>query len=253
MTAQELARRVGEMLQHNSPAILTALGVSGVAATGYFAHKAGQQAFFAIREVEDGRQEVISNKEKVELTWRYYIPPVLVGLTTCVAVVGAQTINSRRQAALFSAVSISERALNEYREKAREIVGEKKEGAIREAVAAERIKNDPQDESKLVILGTSEILCYDMLSGRYFKSNIETLRQAMNDVNAECINNMYASLNMFWSKIGLPPLPIGESLGWNTDTMLDLVFSYIPDEEGRPTCAVDFRSQPKIDYYSVWN
>ena len=82
--------------------------------------------------------------------------------------------------------------------------------------------------------------------------SIKGFRKAMNDVNATCINQMYASLNDFWAHVGLAPLDVGETVGWTSDHLLELEFVYVPAEDGRPCMAVSFKRQPKMDYYRIF-
>lgn len=256
MSLSAFVDRAGHFIKDNTPAILTAFGVAGVVTTAYFTHKAALRSTEHLRlyslEREDGY--IYTKKEIFEQVWRFYIPPVLMGTATIACVVGAQTVNARRQAALIGAYTVAERAFNEYKDKVVETIGEKKELAVREEIAKDRIEAS-KDESKAIIVSGVNVLCYDVLSGRYFQSDIETLRRAMNDINEQCINDIggYASLNEFYQKVGLPTLPMGDTMGWNTTNMLELNFSYIGSEDGRPTLAVDFRDQPKMEYYkAVW-
>ena len=254
MSLGHFLNRAGKFVQDNTPAILTAFGVAGVGTTAYFTHKAALKSAETIIQYKSEKPDdyIYTAKEIAELCWRFYIPPVLMGVATVSCVLGAQVVSSRRQAALIGAYSLTERAFNEYREKVIQTMGDKKELAVREEIAKDRIASDPADDKMIVISGAS-VLCYDILSGRYFQSDIETLRRAQNDINEQCINNMYASLNEFYAKVGLPTIPMGETMGWNTDNMLELNFSYIGSEDGRPTLAVDFRNQPKMEYYkNVW-
>lgn len=254
MNLSPFFNRAGKFVTDNTPAILTAFGVAGVFSTAYMTHKASVKSTRHLDSyyLEHPDDYIYTKKELLELVWRYYIPPVALGVASVGCIIGAQTVNARRQAALIGAYSVVERAYNEYKDKVVETIGEKKEAVVREEIAKDRIEASKDDAKQIIVSGVN-VLCYDVLSGRYFQSDIETLRRAMNDINEQCINDQYASLNEFYSKVGLPTLPMGETLGWNTDNMLELNFSYIGSEDGRPTLAVDFRDQPKMEYYkAIW-
>lgn len=254
MNMSAFFNRAGKFVSDNTPAILTAFGVAGVFSTAYLTHKATVKSTreITLYLLEKDEDYIWTKKELLELVWKHYIPPVAVALASVTCIVGAQAVNARRQAALIGAYTVVERAYNEYKDKVVETVGEKKEAVVREELAKDRIEASKQDSKQIVVSGVN-VLCYDVLSGRYFQSDIETLRRAMNDINEQCINDQYASLNEFYSKVGLPTLPMGESLGWNTANMLELQFNYIGSEDGRPTLAVEFRDQPKMEYYkALW-
>lgn len=248
--------RTGLFLKENSPAILTAFGVAGVGTTAYLTYLATKKSqeqivFKAMTKKNDPEPWNPTSREIFDLTWKNYIPPVLVGVGTVSCIIGAQAVNARRQAALIGGYTFLERAFSDYKAATVEHVGEKKENEISEKVAQKRIEENTSREA--VIISGDEYLCYDVLSDRYFKSDIERIRRAQNDINEQVFNEMYASLNEFYSKIGLATLPMGETMGWNTSNKLDLRLQYIPDPGGRPTLAIEFRNEPQMEYYkSVW-
>lgn len=250
MNLQQIADSFHRNVRTNTPLILTGLVVAGVASTGYLAHRAGRKSKeFELAYMEDG--EAPSAKELVDANWQYYVPPVATALLTVTCAIAVHAVHQRRHTALISMVALSERALSEYREKAREIVGEKKAGEIQEAVVKERIERNPDVEGESIILSGEQIRAYDVWSDRYFTTDVETVRKAQNDVNAYAFHHMYASLNMFYSKIGLDGIPMGEDFGWNMDYPLDLYLTYAGDERGRPYMAIDFRYKPRQDFSSL--
>jgi hypothetical protein len=88
-----------------------------------------------------------------------------------------------------------------------------------------------------------------MFTGRYFRSDIETIRQAVNLVNAAIINgNMYACLNEFYGFLGMDSVAVGEVVGWNVDNLCDVTFSSHMSETGRVALAMSFAHLPKADF-----
>lgn len=255
MNLTQLTHNAGDLIKKNSPAILTAFGAVGVVTTAYLTAKVSfRTGEFVMHEntVRAGNDETeLTTREIIEASWRFYVPVVLTGAASVACIIGAHAVSSRRQAALIGAYTLSERALTEYREKVAEHIGPKKELAVREAIAKDRIDADKEGQ-EVVILSGNSVICYDVYSGRYFSSDMQTIRKAQNDINAECFQHMYSSLNKFYSLVGLKSLPVGESVGWNTDHQLEVVFSTIISEEDKPVLAVDFRHQPRQDYYSIY-
>ena len=91
---------------------------------------------------------------------------------------------------LAGAYKLSESALLEYRNKVVEVVGEEKEKEIRDSIAKDRVEDRPV----ITCLGKDDYLCYDMLSGRYFKSDIDKIQKAVNDMNYKLLNDNILSL-----------------------------------------------------------
>lgn len=116
---------------------------------------------------------------------------------------------------LMAAYELSENALTEYKDKAVEVLGEKKEEEIRTAVDESCLERDPITSEKQIILsGSGETLCYDALSGRYFKSSVNGVNSAVNDLNHHLMIEGDQCLNDYYDLINLPHIGIGYNLGW---------------------------------------
>lgn len=245
-------KSIGRFLNDNSPAILTGIGVAGTVGTTVLAVRATPRALRDIMDEESQRVEELTWQEKVRLTWVHYVPATATGLATISAIVGAQSINQRRQAALMGVYALTETAFREYREKTVEHVGERDEQKIRDQIAMDSIENNPSVGSQIIMTGNGEHLCYDKLTGRYFKSDMEKVRKAVNDINEECLNNMYASQNDFYRLIGLPPVEMGEEQGWRYDNTMEVNFvSHIDPGSGQPALAIDYVTTPKRNYHKI--
>jgi hypothetical protein len=105
------ANKLKFLLNANSTAILTGMGVSGTVATAYLTGRASFRAAHIIRNEEvlyevntenDGnsigveRFHHVSTSDKVKLVWKLYIPPVGVGLGTISSIVMANRSLPRR-------------------------------------------------------------------------------------------------------------------------------------------------------------
>ena len=82
--------------------------------------------------------------------------PVVTGVCSAACIIGASSISARRNAALVTAYTISETALKEYRDKAVEVVGVKKEQAIRDAVAKDKLEKANVKEREFISTGRGE-------------------------------------------------------------------------------------------------
>lgn len=215
-------------LKKHSPEILTGIGIAGMIATTVTAVKATPKALRMIdaKEIEEDRR--LSTKEAVAVSWKCYVPAAITGIFSTACLIGASSVNVHRNAALATAYTISETALKEYKEKAVEVVGEKKERAIRDAVAKEQLEKANIKERKFVPTGRGETPCFDPLTNTCFKSDMETLRKAENMLNKQMRDDMVITVNEFLQEIGLEPCDasIGENLGWEIDRgYIELDFS----------------------------
>jgi hypothetical protein len=253
MTLSEIAKRVGKLAQDNSPAILTSIGVVGALSTAFLTGSATYKYMRVLAEEGYYDQDYRFNRtprEHVKEAWKFYVPAGTSLVVTVAAIVFANRIGNRRAAAMAAAYTLSERAFNEYREKVLEKVGKNKEREIRDEVAQDRVTKHPVGSSQVVVTASGNVLCYEAFTGRYFRSGIETLKQAQNTINYRVLNDGYASLGEFYNQIGLPSTAISDELGWRSDgEQLDLIFSAVLAEDGQPAISMEYRVKPIRNYY----
>lgn len=258
MKFHELIDKTKHYADENSVVILTATGATGVVITSYLTGRASFKAALIIEKEEmayvretDGIGK-LGYKDKAALVWPLYIPAVGVGSVTITSILLANRLSSKRAAALAAAYGISERAFSEYKEKVVEKLGQTKELAIREDIAQDRVNNNPVVAKEVIIAGTGEVLCYDSLTGRYFESNVETIKKAMNDINYRIMNHGHESLSAFYDEIGLPATSYSDEVGWNSNELLEVVFSTTMSSDDRPCIAMDFSVAPVHGYTHLY-
>lgn len=253
--APSFTKKIFNGVINHSPSIMTGLAVAGTISTAIFSAQATLKAQPIIENLDTADDEdpgfghSPSRKEIVLAVWKLYIPTAISSAITIGCIIGANSVSSKRNAALASVYSISERALKEYQAKVIETVGESKAQKIHDDIAQDHIDNNPVSTTQVIVTPNGDMLCYDSLSGRYFKSNVEALRHAQNDINQKIINEVYASQNDFYRLIGLPEVGFGEELGWNTDNLMDLQFASKLSENNEPCLVVDYILNPIRGYY----
>jgi len=251
-----LVKVVSKFASDNAPAILAGTAVAGVVGTAVAVGKGTWQAAEDIRTAELIKGDPISGiytmptKERVQLVWKRYIPAAAVAGTTVVCIIAGATVSGRRNAALIAAYSVSESMFSEYKDKVIEQFGEGKETKVRDAIAQDHVNQNPAS-NQVAILGDGEVLCYEAITGRYFRSTVQTIRNAENRINYQINNDMYATQNEFFELIGLPATGMGETLGWNNGTPLEVQISSILTEDEKPALHVGYRRLPVPNYTNL--
>lgn len=236
---------VGNKVSKHSPEILTAIGITGMITTTVLAVKATPKALQIIEE-----EQAETPVEKIKVAWKPYIPSATTGIFSVACLIGASSVNARRNAALATAYKISETALTEYREKVVETVGQKKEKAIRDEVAKDKLEKNPINKNEVIVTGKGNTLCLDDLGGRQFTTDVDKIKKAENVINRKVLNNMYVSLNEFYDELGLSHTRLGDDLGWHIDDgYINIGFSAILNENDEPVLVLDYSVAPKHDYY----
>jgi hypothetical protein len=229
----DIFNKAERLVQNNSSSILTAFGISGTIGTAYLTGKASFKAAYILAE------EKVEPKDAVKKVWKLYIPAGVSGVATIACIVGVSKIGSRRTAAITAAYSLSEKAFTEYKSKVVETLGEKKEKKIRDEVYETKMSNNPPSSLGIVLAGTGDVLCCETWTGRYFNSDMETIRKAVNVINAKLNREMEATLSDFYYLIGIPTTSSSSYSGWNSDKLMDLEFSTLL-HDGRPCLAFEY-------------
>lgn len=260
MALRDILKTVEKFTVDNSPLILTAIGVTGVVGTSVLTGKAAFRAHDILeeeryarsvnRDIGDPPVDSLPLKDQASLTWKLYIPAVSTGAVTIAAIITANQIGTRRAAAMAAAYSLSEKAFSEYKEKVVEKIGEKKEMAVRDEIQQDRVNANPPGNEVVIMVGKQ--LCYDSYSGRYFESDMETVKKAMNDLNHQILSDNYASLTDFYNNLGLERTSISDDIGWNADKLLDINFTTTLAPDGRPAIALEYRVEPIHNYFRLY-
>lgn len=243
MDFKSIKNKLGE----KSPEILTGVGIAGMLSSVIFAVKATPKA---MQLVED-ELEYNLDATKMDIfraAWKPYVPAATTFIFSSACLIGANSINHKRNAAIATACSLSEYALREYRNKVVEVIGEEKEREIRDAVSRDRVEARPLT-SEVIITGNGDVLCFETLSGRYFKSNVDRIEKAMNILNRRVLSENYCSVNDYYEALGLDPIDVGEELGWNTDDgMIELHYSSQLTVDNQPCVVLDPIVMPRHGY-----
>lgn len=217
-----IAQGAREFATHNSPAILTGVAIAGVATTAVLAVRATKPALIDIQHAESEKTEPLTKTEVVKLCWKHYIPAAGVGVVTIACIIGAQSVNTRRHAALISAYTLSEKSFTELQDKVEETFGKNKADKVRDDIAQDNVNaNPPKAEQVVVVSSVTDHMFRDKLSGQYFRSTVDKVEKAINKINFDLNNNAYASLNDLYSYLGVEGTDMGEDLGWKSDVLLE--------------------------------
>lgn len=245
-------KNIAMKVSRHSPEILTGLGVAGMLTSTVLAVKATPKA---LRLLDQKKYEEDTDKlspvEVVKTAWKCYIPAAVTGAVSATCLIGASSAHIKRNAALATAYKISETALAEYREQVLETIGEKKEKTVRDKVSKKRIENNPVSKNSVVVTERGNTLCFDPISARYFKSDIDKIKKTENKLNKSMIHDMsgYVSLNEFYDELGLEETSIGHEIGWHVSRgLIDIDFSSHVTDDGQPCLVLDFVCPPIYEF-----
>lgn len=248
MSASTALQTAKHAVGKHAPAILTSISVLGVVGTAIMASRDTLVARDVLIQMDMENPEA-TQKERLMKAAPCYVPTLLMGGATIACVIGAHAANTGKIAAYASAYGLAQEAASKYRDKVVEVVGEKKANEIQESYSKDIAESHLTGSTEIPQLDDGKELCYDSISGRWFRSDAETLRHIQNDLNHQLINEMWLSLNNFYYACGLSPINLGEEMGWDADHLIELRLTGGLTENGTPYIVVDHEIPPKADFY----
>ena len=246
MNIKTMAKSVWAGAKKHSPEILIGMGIAGAASSVIFAVKATPKAMILL---EEKRQELgvekLEAKEIIKTAAPVYIPTAVSFGVSVACIVGASSVNARRNAALTAAYTLSESTLRTYRDKVLETVGEDKEREIRQKAAIEQQQKTPEPQTLVLSSAAGQLKCFDSLSGRYFVSTKNEIDKAVNEFNRQLRDDMRISLNDWYDLIGLDTNKLGDMLGWDIERgYVETCYASRLDEDGLPCLVVNYVEPP---------
>lgn len=201
------------------PQIATGAGIILALMAGIHAVKKTPEAIKLIeKKKEEEKKDELTVVETIKTTWKCYLPSVIIFIIACLLIIGGQRVSTRRVAAAVTACSIYEGRIQQYEQAAKDVLGNKKEQEIRTRMAANEVNSKPPINGEDIIsTGRGNALFYDELSKRYFWSDPTFVDKAILNLNNRLFDEMYISLNDYWSALGLPLTKPGDQLCWCVD------------------------------------
>lgn len=266
-------KNTGRWCDKNKPVILLVVGITGLLTTTVLAVKSTPKAVKKIEDAEKSLAEIKerydetvpeekkqAKKEKVDLYLDtakelgiLYGPAVLLATTSTLCLIRSHNIEHQRFTALATAYQISDAARKEYQNKVVEFLGKRKETEIRDAIAKDKVKENPPDKESDEYLSNIDTLAYECTSGRYFRSNATRLEKIENALNKKLRIEDYISLNEFYDALNLHHTSIGNDLGWNIkDGEIDMHMTMTLNEDNVPMLIVDHLNPPVYDYQKLY-
>lgn len=250
-----------KILSKNRPVILTVTGAIGMVATAVLAYKAYPAVTEKLNEKAD---EVYENEERDQLTKmetakvyaKVLWPTVTLGAASLAMIALGHTEQIKRTSALATAYALSESTLKEYQSKVIEEIGEKKEQAIRDKVAASKMEKVEPTKETIVLTDDNKPWMCDTVTGVYFRMNYERFKRIIAEANLLMFKRDFLSVPDLYEllEVELPPDVMSEFalLGWNSNNGDIEIYTTSALRticgETVPCMVIEYRARPKFNY-----
>lgn len=243
INAVKIAAKEGlNKLAAHSPSILTGLSVAASVTAVILTARGTIKAAKIVEEKElDDKIDIVKN------CWPCYIPAAISLTTSIACAIGSNSVNAKRNAALAGAYALAADGLKQYKEKAKELLGEKKTADIRDKIAEDQFKD--ASNKMIVITGKGDILMKEMTSGQYFRSTHDAVNAAINQANRDMVTDGCVNLNDVYYYLGIGQTALGSKMYWKIDDgFLDVSYGCAVSEGGEPCLTVEFDKLPVYRY-----
>lgn len=246
--------KFGTLLHKNSPTILTGMAVAGTITSTAMAIQVTPRAKELLDDIEEANGKV-TWRDYLTIVKDFYIPTIASEAATIACIIASNRISAKRTAAIAAAHSIMETTLAKYQNQIIDEFGEDAAQKIAEKVDASYIRDNPVQENLIIETNKGESLCYDRITGRYFRTDYSELKSAQNELNYRLISEMFVPLNDLYEILGLETVDeiVGEELGWSI-ARGQVEFRITSDiaSNNEPCFVLGFDIWPEHNYRSVY-
>jgi len=237
------------ILSKNKPGLLIGLGIGSLIMGTVAAIHTAPIAKDALEEKKKELQmDRLPAVETIKTAGPYLVPTLLFTSAGVACILGGNKMNLNRGAAAMAAYALSESTLQAYREKTREIVGEKKEKDIRESVAKDVMEKNPVGTNAIILTGSGNSLCFDEVTKQHFRSDKNKIESIINKLNYYMYSNSpKISLNEYCDALRIDHVLLGDELGWdiNDNGYIDINITAVVAETGEPCLVINHVTKPK--------
>ena len=226
----------------NAPYFLTSAGVVGAGATVIIGAKKIPEAKIEIENLKASNPEA-TIKDLAKVAYKPLVPVIFMGGASVACIVGANCVQAKRLTAVSAAYKMTRKSLDNLNETLDKIPGKPKE-KVKDFLAEKMVKDNPPKDSEVIqvsdIPEADKTLCLDAITGRYFESSAERIRQRWNELMSELMDCNDISYNDYCWAQEIAPVEIGGELIWSLDTtgVPELSFSSALTDDDKPVLVI---------------
>lgn len=231
-----LMSKLGSFWRSNAPTILLVGGTACLTSAVLAAFETGGKI-----AVEEASEPSKTGKEWFKRHKTKLIVPSLLVMAGVASVALGDSAFSNRVGKLRSLISVLEDGNDLYRK----VISESKP-------AQKKLDEAVNEKAPILNFKPDETIVRESISGRYFSSDVETIRRAENDFNRILLNDLCGSLNAWYTLLGLEQTEFGDETGWNSDRPFELVLRPVLGPDTRPVLEIAYADAPTSRYDSIY-
>lgn len=229
------------------------VGAAAVCVGGVMLGKSAPVAKKKLVDLKANKQDKLTVGEIVKTTWKDILPGVVTIAVGSAAIVTSVVSLDKAIKTATTTAAVATAALSNYVEKTAATVGDKVAEEIRKPTDIPEKKEEPATDDKkkktnaeIYVNNDVDFRCYDVMSGRYFKANINKIYKAVNEINRIMLRDDVCKKSDWYYELGLTNTQDAEEKGWSISQGL---LEYTPkawiDDDGAPCILVELSREAK--------
>lgn len=245
---KNLGKVVEKFVKENGPTLLMSAGLVSFGGAIYATGVATVKSTKDVIEYNEEETEELTPNEIVKREWKNYIPAAGLTAAGTTAIICANHMNLVRIETLATAYALNKDKFEEYQNKVKEILGDKKETKIRDEIAKDHAQNDnpPWMSQQLLENEQTDLVeVRDTWTGVRFKSTAQQIDNAVNEFNKYLIVDEKEDLNCFYDILGLENTKAGEAMVWTYEPdrggSLMSIEKHYDIRDGKPVMVLEYK------------
>lgn len=198
-------------MTNSTASILSGAAIVGVVTTSVLCGKATLKADEILAE-KNGQ----SQKEKIKAVLPIYIPTLIAGGLTIVAILSSDIIKNNNYNSLLGAYALTTNSFNTYKRTVSKIIDEDQLKQVEKESDQAFIERNKNVVEKT---GYGDTLFIEELTGRQFYSSLEVVYEAQKMIQDRILLGGPSKLNLLHGGYGIRKSDIGKKLLWDPYTM----------------------------------
>ena len=201
---------IKKLIAENSSEILIGVGTFSLLSAIPLACRNDNKECYAWERVKETQST--TKLQRIKHKFKYHLTTIAVASAGVTEIAIGVYGEKKEKAILGTLVGIAENRASAYARKLEEVIEDKAsfkdvQGAI------ERNNMQPINEDRITHTGYGSDLCYDTVTGRYFRSDVKTIENQVAKLNNRLSIERYLTLNEVQTELGLTSTTAGQLLG----------------------------------------
>lgn len=223
MNLKPIFRTILNWTKRNSTKILAGGAIVAETLGFYFMHREAP----IVRKKLDALPEGAKWFDKVKAAGPVYLPAIGMLILSSGCIVGSVAMGERKAAIMASLYSASEASLRRLEKKIAEEYGTEKVNELHEKAREEvAMENPPMEPDDIVCTGKGNQLCYEAMTGQWFRSSLPAIENDAAVFNKYLIGQCWADFNEWLTDgLGIERAKLADFVGFNLDHLVILKVS----------------------------